>query len=115
MGAKERAEVAFTACALPFKTLIRQSGAPPWCLFASPSGELHEGVQGVMGWDDSHLHGFTKGREEYGVPSPDDWRKIKDERRVKEMLEWVGEDFDPEKFDPEEADSRLRFIRLRAR
>ena len=32
--------------------------------------ELHYVVQVTMGWDNSHLHIFTKGAGQYGVPSP---------------------------------------------
>ena len=35
------------------------------------------------GGQDSHLHLFSIGGVNYGVPSPDDWEPVEDERRVK--------------------------------
>ena len=35
-------------------------------------GELHEVIQVVMGWDDSHLHQFIVGKTYYGQATPDD-------------------------------------------
>ena len=34
-------------------------------------GELHEIIQTVFGWSDSHLHQFEIGMARYGVPDPD--------------------------------------------
>jgi len=31
---------------------------------------LHHLIQVVMGWEDSHLHMFMKGKQRYGVPNP---------------------------------------------
>jgi hypothetical protein len=36
-----------------------------------------------MGWWDYHLHQFTVGAVTYGVPHPDDWMEVKDERQVR--------------------------------
>lgn len=44
--------------------------------------ELHHILQIAMGWTDSHLHQFEMGRRVIGVPSPDDWRAVEDERAV---------------------------------
>jgi hypothetical protein len=44
---------------------------------------LHSVLQTAFGWEDYHLHMFTADGVEYGVPSPDDWRPVRDERRVK--------------------------------
>ena len=45
--------------------------------------ELHEIIQIVMGWDDSHLHQFETGdREYYGIPD-EGWDEIRDERKFK--------------------------------
>jgi hypothetical protein len=34
-------------------------------------GKLHEVIQAVMGWSDSHLHEFEIAKERYGTPHPD--------------------------------------------
>lgn len=46
---------------------------------------LHEVLQTVMGWTDSHLHQFRVGGRTYGVPDPDDLdfgAPVLDERRA---------------------------------
>ena len=34
--------------------------------------KLHDVIQAVMGWSDSHLHEFEIAGERYGIPDPDD-------------------------------------------
>ena len=47
-------------------------------------GELHEIIQIVMDWGGHHLHQFETGeREYYGIPHPDDWYPMLDERKYK--------------------------------
>lgn len=48
----------------------------------TPLSELHRIIQEVMGWEDYHLHQFIVGDAYYGVPFPDDWHEIEDERHV---------------------------------
>lgn len=47
-----------------------------WRKFEVPSDirldKLHEVIQDVMGWTDSHLHSFTAGEDEYGMPDLDE-------------------------------------------
>lgn len=45
--------------------------------------QLHEIIQAAMGWSDSHLHQFIVGQTYYGVPHPDDFIEMHDERRIK--------------------------------
>ena len=46
--------------------------------------ELHEVVQAVMGWTNSHLHEFDIGGDRYGLPDPDwDAGQVGDEAKVK--------------------------------
>ena len=42
-------------------------------------GDLHMVLQGVMGWDDSHLHQFIVDQKYYGVPMPGVDFEIEDE------------------------------------
>jgi hypothetical protein len=44
---------------------------------------LHEILQTVMGWHDYHLHSFSAGGVEYGVPDPDWPDGSRSERRVR--------------------------------
>ena len=44
--------------------------------------ELHPLLQFAMGWADSHLHQFVKGKTYYGVPHPE-MPEIRDERTAK--------------------------------
>ncbi len=48
---------------------------PIWRTFLIPADagldDLHHVLQVVMGWTNSHLHEFIKGRSRYGVPDPD--------------------------------------------
>lgn len=42
---------------------------------------LHAVLQIVMGWEDSHMHGFKIAGIEYGEPSIDSYVTVRDERR----------------------------------
>lgn len=57
------------------KITLRGSRPPIWRRFVVPDTitlpELHEVIQIVMGWTDSHLHEFVVGRVSYGVPDPE--------------------------------------------
>jgi hypothetical protein len=45
---------------------------------------LHDVIQEVMGWTDSHLHQFFLKGKRYGVPDPEwDLEKILDDRKVR--------------------------------
>lgn len=81
------------------KVGLKGTRPPIWRrVLVSPSmalNDLHEVIQGVMGWEDCHLHLFVKDRTIYGVPDPsdDDFRlpggpRELDERkhRVEEIL-----------------------------
>jgi Plasmid pRiA4b ORF-3-like protein len=45
--------------------------------------QLHDTIQVVMGWTDSHLHQFIIGGVEYGLPNPDFADDMRTEQRVK--------------------------------
>lgn len=69
------------------KITLKDSKPPIWrrVLVASdmPLSKLHRIIQAAMGWWDSHLHQFIVGDIYYGVPDPDYWHEVKDERRAK--------------------------------
>lgn len=69
------------------KVTLRHVKPPVWRRIEVPAdiklGKLHEVLQIAMGWTDSHLHGFRKGRESYGVPDPDFPGDFKNERNVR--------------------------------
>lgn len=58
--------------------------------------QLHRVLQMVMGWEGVHLHEFRIGRKTYGVPDPDDERKIIDVRRTRihDVIPQVGTEFE---------------------
>ncbi|HVA78899.1 MAG TPA: plasmid pRiA4b ORF-3 family protein, partial [Candidatus Binataceae bacterium] len=45
--------------------------------------QLHQMIQIVMGWQDSHLHEFTLSGKRYGEPNPEDEENLIDERTVR--------------------------------
>ena len=67
------------------KITLRGIRPPIWRRVLVPGDyslyRLHRLIQVVMGWEDSHLHAFTIGGEYYGIPSPEDWEPVIDERR----------------------------------
>jgi Plasmid pRiA4b ORF-3-like protein. len=46
-------------------------------------GDLHTIIQDAFGWTDSHLHAFRIRGDVFGVPSPEDFEPVIDERRVR--------------------------------
>jgi len=44
---------------------------------------LHDVIQTAVGWTDSHLHRFEIHGRHFGVPSPEDWEPVHDERKVR--------------------------------
>ncbi len=81
------------------KVTLNRSSPPIWRRILVPANvtllKLHDIVQIVMGWEDSHLHEFTRGGVTYGVPDYDAFNdfEIKDSARVKlsQVLRAEGE------------------------
>jgi hypothetical protein len=69
------------------KITLQDSKPPIWrrLLVSSDTllSQLHQIIQTAMSWWDSHLHQFIVGDVYYGVPTPDAWYEVKDERRAK--------------------------------
>ncbi|MEZ4771186.1 MAG: plasmid pRiA4b ORF-3 family protein [Caldilineales bacterium] len=67
------------------KITLRGSRPPIWRRVLVPGSfslyKLHQVIQLAMGWTDSHLHQFIIDGQYYGIPSPDDWEPVIDERR----------------------------------
>ena len=59
---------------VPALWVLPAKRVPGWRRFlVSPSmrlSRLHDALQVVMGWDDSHLHMFTKGQRRFMLPNP---------------------------------------------
>lgn len=59
---------------------------PIWRRFQVPDRfdllRLHEVLQEVMGWSDSHLHQFIVDDEVFGIPEPDNSAQVRDSRKV---------------------------------
>ena len=68
------------------KITLRDSSPPIWRRVLVPGEfnlyKLHWIVQLSMGWTNSHLHQFIINGQYYGIPHPDDWVEMIDERRV---------------------------------
>jgi hypothetical protein len=68
------------------KAMLTDSHPPIWRRLMVHSNitlaEMHRVLQVAFDWYDYHLHMFTAGGVEYGVPHPDDFREVKDERRT---------------------------------
>jgi DNA-binding XRE family transcriptional regulator len=77
---------------------------PIWRRFVVPAGislaQLHRVLQIVMGWTDSHLHQFERGRVIYGLPDPDFGGQHEDERRTRldavlqRKADWMTYEYD---------------------
>lgn len=57
------------------KVTLRHTRPPVWRRFEvtddTTFARLHQVLQRVMGWTDSHLHAFRVGDDEIGVPDPE--------------------------------------------
>ena len=62
---------------LQIKITLKGSKPPIWRRIQVSRGtllpDLHEIIQTVMGWTDSHLHQFEDGKTSYTMPTEDDW------------------------------------------
>jgi len=68
------------------KATLKQSKPPIWRRFqvrgSITLAKLHQVLQVVMGWTNSHLHQFTVGGVHYGVPDPQWDLGMQSEQRV---------------------------------
>ena len=93
------------------RVALKGTRPPIWRRFlVSPSmklSRLHDALQAVMGWYDSHLHMFTKGRQGYMLPDPwmDDMspygeprfldeRKYRVDQLLKREKDWIEYQYD---------------------
>src|SRR5689334_7501208 len=69
------------------KVTLKGSKPPIWRRIQVPGdtnlAQLHEILQIVMGWTDSHLHQFVVGAEYYGIPDKEFGMDMKNERTAK--------------------------------
>jgi hypothetical protein len=60
---------------LQLRVTLEEVAPPVWRRLLVPSGiplaKLHDVLQVAMGWSDSHLHGFTIGKQRYGMQFDD--------------------------------------------
>lgn len=80
-------EVRGAGSLLQFKITLNGIRPPIWRRVLVPEGlslsGLHDVIQEVMGWTDTHLHGFHRNGERFGIPDPDcDGERVDDERTV---------------------------------
>ena len=68
------------------KVTLRHVAPPVWRRIEVPAdirlGKLHNVLQAVMGWTDSHMHAFRLGMEQYGTLSREFPDMFKNERTV---------------------------------
>ena len=72
---------------LQIKITLKGIRPPIWRRFLVPEGlslsDLHDVIQKVMGWWNSHLHQFVYRKKRYGMPDPDwDFDRIIDDSTV---------------------------------
>ncbi|MCY7275796.1 MAG: plasmid pRiA4b ORF-3 family protein [Phormidesmis sp. CAN_BIN44] len=84
-------------CIYQIKITLRDLRPPVWRRVQVRNdislGDLHQIIQTVMGWTNSHLHMFLIQGVEYGEPAPQyDW-EVKEERKVKLNRVVPGEKF----------------------
>ncbi len=77
------------------KITLRHIRPPVWRRILIPPDmklpRLHDVLQIVMGWTDSHLHAFRKGDTQYGVPEGDFPGMYRNERNIQlDQLAGVG-------------------------
>jgi len=69
------------------KVTLRGSRPPIWRRFEAPGDvtlyQLHRILQSVMGWTDSHLHQFRRGKVLYGESDPEFGVRRQNERKVR--------------------------------
>jgi hypothetical protein len=79
------------------KITLRDSRPPIWRRVQVASdttlGTLHQIIQDVMGWTNSHLHSFAIQGVEYGHPMPEFDFEVHDEQQVKLKQVISGEKF----------------------
>jgi hypothetical protein len=79
--------VADAAPVYQLKATLVDSRPPIWRRLLVRSditlSRLHRILQAVFDWHECHLHMFTARGVEYGLPHPDDFREVKDERRAR--------------------------------
>jgi Plasmid pRiA4b ORF-3-like protein len=65
-------------------TLTEVANPPVWRRLLMPAAirldRLHQVIQAAMGWDNYHLHVFSDGRVNYGIPDPE--LAFRDERKA---------------------------------
>ena len=75
-------------CVYELRITLQEILPPIWRLIQVPDtlrlSHLHDALQTVIGWTDSHLHRFEKDGKHWGVPGPDggDGIEIIDESRT---------------------------------
>lgn len=69
------------------KVTLKNVRPPIWRRIQVPTeitlARLHRILQNALGWTDSHLHQFIVGRTYIGLPDPDAFHPVIDERKVR--------------------------------
>ncbi|GAA1022080.1 MULTISPECIES: plasmid pRiA4b ORF-3 family protein [Amycolatopsis] len=78
------------------KLALRDVTKPPvWRRLEVPAdldlGQVHEVIQIAMGWDNCHLHAFSAGGAQYGIPDPDLGHADERAVRLSQLLAEAGD------------------------
>jgi hypothetical protein len=78
------------------KVQLREVTKPPvWRRLEVPAelglDRLHGMIQAAMGWDDSHMHAFSDGQYEWGLPDPELGHHAEQEVYLSQLLHDVGD------------------------
>lgn len=75
-------------------TLVEADAPPVWRRVLVPAAirldRLHEVVQAAMGWQNAHLHVFSDGQTNYGVPDPELGFRDEHTTKLNELVEPGG-------------------------
>jgi hypothetical protein len=86
------------------KITLLETAPPVWRRFRVPADlllpRLHDVVQAVMGWKDTHLHQFSSGSIRFGEPDPEwdtgaiDYQEIRLNQILRRMGDRFGYEYD---------------------
>jgi hypothetical protein len=94
--ARRRATAVPPGTRYQIKVALRGVTKPPvWRRLEVPAdldlGQLHEVIQAAMGWQDCHLHVFSDGGTDYGLPDPELGHADERTIRLSQLLADVGD------------------------
>lgn len=75
--------------------LVGASRPPVWRRLLVPADirldHFHEAIQAAMGWEDYHMHVFSSGDAEYGLPDPELRHRDERKTRLNQLVRRAGD------------------------